>query len=479
MGFSRFLESLSKLLYRKLYNRHKYLAFVDTKLARSILYPIFAFFNLFYIHSLRNHFLKQIEKLPKDIQIFFAGRRDFGTHLYLLHYLRLWSQERGRVAALLFTLEPETFTKLVKILLNEIEVIQPNRPIDHLMNCLFGHHTILWHTLLPTYSWLAVVKPDIIQLFDLTELPRSTYNQYVDPFLRQVEEERFSAHFLSAYLKLRKQCDYQWSFFTDLCQLSNHTVYPPVYHAFRSIDISLEQPFVLLNINTKKYINAASRRTIYYPERYNCVIDYLIERGYQVILQGRKEQPIFDSRAGFFDYSHSTYCSIENDLALFAQAEFAICSKSGIETFATICNTPILGLNYTEIIGLQPAKKFRFYPKSVQELESKRLLSWEEYLFSPLFFEIGNHTFEPIVTYLDLNEEEMLAAIDEFLPLLALEEDAWTKYTPEQEHFKSLLSPLHMELYLSPGAPFNSYLIAHSQENRINASRKEKSALQC
>ncbi len=62
------------------------------------------------------------------------------------------------------------------------------------------------------------------------------------------------------------------------------------------------------------------------------------------------------------------------------------------------------------------------------------------------------------VAYIDMGEEEMMDALEEFLPLLAKPEQEWINYTERQMEFKSKLTPLHMELYLSRGVPCESYL---------------------
>gem|GEM_PF-1699022 len=492
------LEKLSYFLYHKLYNRHKYIKWVDSPFGHAIFYPIYSLFNFFYYHSVLRFYNRHINTLSKDTQIFFIGRRDFGTHLYVLHYLRLWQECRGKVSLLVFTKEPDNICKIAKLLLPTTSVIHPNRLIDYLAVILFGHHYVFLYTLLRVYSHLAAQRPDFLHMFDLAESPYAKYNAFLDPNLSNISCAAFSSKFIESYKLVRKQFDYQWNVFSDACLLNYRTHLPKIQmeHILNPLknNLHIRNPYVVLNVNAKNYLYASGRRTIYYPERYNCMIDALIAKGFDVVLQGRKEQPYFKPRKGLIDYSKSSFYSIEHDLALYAGCEFVISSKSGVEIFATICNVPVLGLNYTEILGMQPAKKIRFYPKFLHDRSTGKIFSWREHLESPNFFEIGTNVYSQGIEYIDMEEEEMMAALHEFLPLLYRDnlnnrefdsanedqkfaaklpqskapcpgyfgiqspEEDWTNYTERQKEFKAKLTPLHMELYLSNAVPCDAYL---------------------
>ena len=108
---------------------------------------------------------------------------------------------------------------------------------------------------------------------------------------------------------------------------------------------------------------------------------------------------------------------------------------------------------------MQPAKKYRFYPKLVRDASKGKIFSWKKHLESPHFFEIGMNTYgNSRVEYIDMEEEQMMEALHEFVPLLSRREEEWTNYTELQNKFKARLTPLHLELYLSPGVPCESYL---------------------
>ena len=154
---------------------------------------------------------------------------------------------------------------------------------------------------------------------------------------------------------------------------------------------NLEIPgkYVVLNINIKDYSSKNENiRSIQNYERYNVLIDHLINKGYSVVLQGKGEQPHFSPRKGFFDYAHSIFQSIENDFLLFSGCEFYVSSKTGAEWYGLICDKPILGLNYTELSSMQPCIRFRFFPKRVKN-EVGKYLSWREFLTHPVYFQMG------------------------------------------------------------------------------------------
>ena len=478
----KILDKISQFFYKNLYNKHKYIKAINHPLVHAFIYPIYSLFNLFYFHSVLKFYKKHIEKLIKDTQFFFIGRRDLGTHLYMLHYLVLWTKKRGKASLLIFTREPQNILHLAKILIPDVSIIYPNRSLDYLATILFGHYYVYSYTLLPVYSYLVTQYPNFIHLFDLAEISRANYNVFLDPLLSHPSCELLPDTFIETYKQIRKQCDYRWDVFKDCFSLNNQMITPKVQvdGLLRSLKkkLNIQKPYVLLNINTKNYQGSSARRTIKYPERYNSIIDSLIEKGYEVILQGRKEQPYFEPRKGLIDYSKSAFHSIEHDLALYAGCEFVISNKSGIEIFATICNIPILGLNYTELLGMHPAKKLRFYPKFLRNLQTGKMLSWQEHLISPHFFEIGVNTYGETVDYIEMNAEQMVEALNEFLPFLDGPEDQWESHTILQKQFKASLTPLHMELYLAKSVPCDAYLKS-SNPCDSNKLKENKVYLSC
>lgn len=443
-----------QFIYKKLGKKYK--KFMKTSFAQMLFY---APFNALYFCKILKFYNRQIDLMPQDTQIFFMGREDLGTHLYMLHYMQLWEKARGPVALLVFSRNAKTIERLAKILLPNTPLIYPQSAFDRWALLLFGEHTVFYHTLLKVYAKLAVSRPDFPHMFDLATSSHSSYNAFLDPYK---ELDVPSLPFLEAYRKVRGRLDYRLDVFKDYCSLYHHVKMPPFQIQKEAEQLrkhlGIQKPYVVMNINQKTYSGAASRRTINYPHRYESLIDALIQKGYQVVIQGREEQPYFKPRSDLIDYSKSRFCSIENDFLLYANCAFVIASKSGIEIFGTICNVPVLGLNYTEILGMQPAKKLRFYPKHVQDKATGRMLGWQELLLSPHFFDMGHHSYGESVQYVDLEEKEMLEALEEFLPLLEKEDGEWMRYSALQQSFKDRVSPLHVELYFSRGVPCDAYL---------------------
>ena len=224
-------------------------------------------------------------------------------------------------------------------------------------------------------------------------------------------------------------------------------------------NLKIPRKYVVMNINIKDYSNKTQNiRRIHHFERYNVLIDYLINKGYYVVLQGTGEQPYFSPREGFIDYAHSPFQSVENDLLLFSGCSFYVASKTGAEWYGLVCNKPVLGLNYTELSSMQPSSKFRFFPKRVKDKTGK-YLSWRAFLTHPVYFQLGQslptqETFE----FVEMEEHEIIEAVEEFIQLLYKPREEWLNYSLLQSEFKQMLHPGHLELYHIKGVPCEAYL---------------------
>jgi len=224
-------------------------------------------------------------------------------------------------------------------------------------------------------------------------------------------------------------------------------------------DLEISGKYVVININIKDYSNKSQNiRRIQNFERYNVLIDHLINNGYSVVLQGKGEQPHFSPREGFIDYAHSGFQSVENDFLLFGGCEFYVSSKSGAETYGVLYDKPILGLNYTELCGMLRPGRFRFFPKRIRD-ETGKYLSWRTVLTHPVYFQLGQslptqETFE----FVEMEEHEIIAAVDEFLQLLLKPREQWLNYSLQQSEFKQMLHPGHLDLYYISGVPCEAYL---------------------
>jgi len=424
------------------------------KLPRRLLfYALNSFFKPFYLRVFR----KKIDEVPKSYQLFFVGRNDFGTQLYLLSYAKLWSESRGPVAIVILTSDFHRVVQLASLLVPQAMLIYPDTFQTLLPMTLFGTKIIHYLTFSYVYPFLANDRPDGLNLFYLFGNGITEYNEFLDRHYQKYKSE-FSPSFLNAYKAVRSQFDYKWHLFEDYYAQykKRELVKPAVQNSLLTL-LNIKTPYVVLNVNCKKYLKYSNRRRVQFPERYNVLIDRLIEKGYQVVVQGREEQPYFTPRNGLIDYSRSSHTSVVNDMTLFTHAEFAITSKSGIEIFATLTDTPVMGVNYTELLGMQPAKKMRYFPKYIRDNEKDRLFSWKDHLNSPAFFEIGENLYEKkCIEYIEMSEDDLNTSLEEFL--LLLKHNEWNTLTTLQQEFMSTLTPLHLELAIASAVPSAHYL---------------------
>ena len=57
-----------------------------------------------------------------------------------------------------------------------------------------------------------------------------------------------------------------------------------------------------------------------------------------------------------------------------------------------------------------------------------------------------------------MEEDEIIAALDEFLQLLPKPREQWLDYSSRQKEFKQILHPGHLDLYYISGVPCEIYL---------------------
>lgn len=429
---------------------------------KKLLKQIRRLFNVFYIPLTFSSLRKKIKKLPSGTQLFFVARMDFGTHLFHLHYARCWREQRGKVALVILTPHIKAIKELATHLIPDALLIHPNPLLVTAACKLFKEGEFFHSSLVALFGMFNALYPEALYIYYPSY--HSLYHPYFDKRLQQIPQ-KLSPAFLAAYKRIRTFWNLREETLYDLFHLHLNLPSPQIPFASSCLEklrkeFHLNERFIILNLNAKSYQglkDSENHRRLYHPERYQILIDYLIEKGYQVLLQGRKEQPFFKPRDGLIDYAHSSQCSAENDLALYAGAYFAIVNKTGPETFSSITNTPLLGLNYTEISCLIPHLKTRFFPKYVFDSKLGRNLTWREYLASPSFFDLNKHIFSADIEYTDLGEEEMVEAVDEFLPLV--ESEQWQTQTPLQQAFKAHLHPLHLDLYeMKTSLPCDGYL---------------------
>lgn len=436
-----------------------------SRVVRNVAYSIFNFFYAPYLYSF---YLKKIKQLSPNTQVFLMTRPDFGTYLILLNYARCWEEMRGKTCIVVLTSQFANVSQLAKVISPKTLLITPDTFLTNLTVILFGHLHVHFTTLSRIYAQLSVDFPNALYIFNQTSSSKANFASisYIPWFDRDLQRDvdRFPPHFLNAYNEVRNVLDYRREIFEDMIQLHYKTdLSAPrklLPNHLKSLHEALNiknRPYVVMNLNCKDNGNRASnRRRVEHPERYNSMIDYLIERGYSVVIQGRKEQPLFNKRMHLIDYSKSDLCTVENDIALYSGCDFAVLSKTGPELFGTICNIPILGLNYTELCGMQPNLKMRFYPKHIKKAE--RYISWKELLQSSFYFDIGPKAFDETVEYVEMEEEEIMQAVKEFIPLVSKPSEEWLQYAPQQQAFKNEIHPFHLDLYNIKAVPCVSYL---------------------
>ncbi len=432
----------------------------------TLFYPLI---NLFYLPIVRHYFLGKLRKLSPDMQVFLVTRMDLGHHILNLHYAKLWEQERGKVAVCILTPTFQREKKLAKLICPKAEIICFDNVISRLFSAIFFHVTLYTKTFMKIYGEFLTIKANALYLIDAHPDDRiehfsSSYHQKFDPNILLLKEQ--PKPFIESYLKIQSEGYYRapyWEDYFNLYETTSEKIKNSSLdktYSFLLKKLNISRPFFILNINCKIYSNQSSnspkRRRINNPLPYSALIDFLIIRGYDVVLQGREEQPKFSARPHFIDYAHSKLISLQNDLALFSHSEGVISSKSGTEIFALIFHLPLLTLNFTEPATSIPLASYRYYFKHPKLLKDNCTLSWREFLSHPSFFDHGLEENLDIL-YEELSEEELVNATDEFLNHTE-NNIPWSNLTPKQKEFKETLQPFHLDHYLKKGAPCNCYL---------------------
>lgn len=426
---------------------------------RYLLLPLFLLLNCAFLPFLWLFYYRRLRAVAGDRPVFFLARDEYGTILNLLHYACCWEAERGPVTVVVLTPHLATVRAIVDTIHPSLHCIAPSDPWTRAMIRLFPASFLKRLVFHPLCRQLLGYRPDAIYLYDISEQNRSDFVSYFDPVYRQRTGD---TPFWRAYAQTRKILDYHQAAYLDWFALQQQTAWKftaseSTLRDFQT-QIGITAPYVVLNLNIKDYrCDDRNIRRIHVPERYNALMDHLRARGWCVVVHGGAEQPQFAPRPGLIDYARSPHRSIANDFLLFAGCRFFISSKSGPEAYSVLCDTPILGLNYTELCSMQVNPRFRFYPKHIRCGEHR--LSWRALLEHPVFFQIGsNATGLTDCTFEEMSEAELIAAVDEFLALLSLPRAEWGNHTPAQAAFQAARHPGHLDLCYIPGVPCDAYL---------------------
>ncbi len=150
-------------------------------------------------------------------------------------------------------------------------------------------------------------------------------------------------------------------------------------------------------------------------DNYREGINYLIERGYQVIRLGRSPcRKINFKNKYFFDYATSHIQSDEMDLYLIKKCKFYIGTQSGILDLANIFNKPTLTTNMVEMFNSFPRKIVdRGIFKKIFKNNGKKipLMSYNQFPYSK--YHIPQYKVKDLI-FKENSPSEILESIIEF-----------------------------------------------------------------
>ncbi|MFA4915055.1 MAG: TIGR04372 family glycosyltransferase [Syntrophales bacterium] len=427
-------------------------------LIKLFLFPVFLFLYIFYFPYLYFFYCRRLKQISRQQQLFFLAQDQYGAILHLLYYIRCWGNVRNGAVLVVFTPQIALVKKLAKHICPAAQVISPPVLFSNFIQKALGVFTRRF-VFTPLYYNLLRKYPEALYIYDTRNDNKAVYVKYLDDVYKNRPHD---SPFWDAYVRTRGVFDCRYDVCQDSFQLEKVSTGITVDEArVRRLlnDLKISGRYAVINVNTKDYFHETqnSRRIRHY-ERYNVLIDYLINKGYSVVLHGKGEQPFLKPREGFVDYAHGVFQSPENDLLLFYGCEFFVSSKTGAEMYGLLCDKPVLGLNYTELCAMQPNIRFRFFPKRIKD-ETGKYLSWRNLLTHPVYFQLGRllHTQEKY-EFVEMEEHEIIAALDEFLQLLPRPHEQWLSYSALQKEFKQMLHPGHLDLYFISGVPCEVYL---------------------
>lgn len=427
-------------------------------LLKLFLFPVFIFLSIFYFPYLYFFYRRQLKNVPPQQQLFFQAREEYGAILELLYYIHCWTNVRNGAVLVVFNPQFALVKKLARHICPSLPVITPRVLLSNFIQKSLG--VFLRRFIFPPLYYNSLRKyPEAIYIYDIGEGGKWPYVKYLDNVYKNRPHD---SPFWDAYVRMRDVFDCRYDVTQDFLQLAKVsngiTVDEELVRRLLN-DLKISGKYAVINLNVKDYFNETrNTRRIRHCGRYNVLIDYLINKGFSVVLQGKGEQPLFKPREGFIDYAHSGFQSAENDLSLFCGCEFFVSSKTGVEMYGLLCDKPVLGLNYTELCSMQPNIRFRFFPKRVKD-ERGKYLSWRTILIHPVYFQLGRIlSTQEKIEFVEMEEHEIIAAADEFLQLLPKPREQWLNYSLQQREFKQMLHPGHMDLYYISGVPCEAYL---------------------
>ena len=209
----------------------------------------------------------------------------------------------------------------------------------------------------------------------------------------------------------------------------------------RSLGVPEDRPLVFLHVreggfkedlinrdaegNILKRVDSTRNADIrtYFP-----AIDRLVAQGYFVVRTGDPSM-VKVERPGVFDLATSPGRTGLLELHLLSRSRFMIASESGPYHIAYMFGVPTLLINATDILGAYPIRPFdRYIFKRIKEKASGEILTFKDMIAERHYEKFRNiDVFE----YLDNSPDEITAAVDEMLEMLA----GKTEATPRQIQF--------------------------------------------
>ena len=395
------------------------------KIIKNLLKFCMAPYLLILRHKLLKQYKDKIESCNSDKQLFFLVQDQFGSIILHVAYFLYWKKYRGSALLVIFSSSFKDIVKLTKLFDTDFQsnLLYPNFNFlnKNLLSYKKLNSIVKDAVFIPVFKELSFLFPNHIYLFGANPNNVAKYYPELDPILNT----KFpSLNIKNAYLRGRYSIDTYQDFKLDFHRLfyQNKGIKLNYENKSRFLKkLNLPQNYIVININTKfdskNKAQSTNNRAVQSIKTCEKIIEYLIQKGYFIVLHGRNEQPLFTFNENFFDYAHSNLSSLENDVLLIYYANAFFTTKSGPENIPLLTNTPTFGFNYTDFSSMSPLRKSRFVPKKF-EYKNKEI-GWKKYLQSEFFYERNmSKAVSRKIKYKENSFEELLPSIDEFLSLL-------------------------------------------------------------
>lgn len=242
-------------------------------------------------------------------------------------------------------------------------------------------------------------------------------------FLYQISKKEGSKLWLDYYQRLQRSADYF-----------------PLLHKEEKEAVCLRRALGLKEkvalIHLKDVVkNATAKATD--PSTYLPSIEYLLNKGYQVVFVGREKMPELFQNYPIVNYAESSIASFRNDIVLFQLADLAITSGSGIAFLADAFDRPYLYVNSWQLSMAMFSKKSIAVPALLQK-KNGEILSFEEQMFIyDSQIDAGDEFFsDKELQARNATADEILNGLKELLSLDA----EWQERSRLQEDFQTLNS---------------------------------------